>query len=86
MNATEFAYWLQGYAEISPDVGAPTPEQWTMIKDHLALVFKKETPVRTVGPVRTMELRPSDIFPLRDHPLTPNFNQWPFGQIPVVTC
>jgi hypothetical protein len=42
MNAHEFAYWLQGFSELSAD--PPTAEQWQSIKDHLATVFKKVTP------------------------------------------
>ena len=42
MTAENFTYWLQGFAEINKQ--APTEEQWKIIKDHLQLVFKKETP------------------------------------------
>jgi len=42
MDALQFAYWLQGYAELTSE--APTPEQWASIKEHLATVFKKVTP------------------------------------------
>lgn len=42
MTPEQFVYWLQGYAEISGS--APTEEQWQVVKDHLQLVFKKETP------------------------------------------
>lgn len=42
MNAEQFAYWMQGFAELNGQ--APTVEQWQSIKDHLALVFKKVTP------------------------------------------
>ena len=43
MTTEQFAYWLQGFAEING--GAPTDEQWKIVKDHLALVFDKKTPV-----------------------------------------
>jgi hypothetical protein len=43
MTPDQFTYWLQGFAEINQE--APTKEQWEVIKDHLQLVFKKETPV-----------------------------------------
>ena len=44
MNELNFAYWLRGYTEICGE--KPSEEQWIIIKDHLELVFKKETPVR----------------------------------------
>jgi hypothetical protein len=48
MDALQFAYWLQGFTELQPDMEAPTPEQWKAIREHLALVFTKVTP--SVGP------------------------------------
>ena len=42
MTPDQFVYWLQGYAEINGC--APSEEQWQVVKDHLQLVFKKETP------------------------------------------
>lgn len=41
MTSRDFAYWLQGFFEVS---GAETitKEQTTMIKKHLNLVFKHE--------------------------------------------
>lgn len=44
MTSEQFAYWLQGYAELSDE--PPTAEQWQAIRDHLALVFNKVTPQR----------------------------------------
>lgn len=41
MTAENFVYWLQGYAEISR--GAPTEEQWEVIKRHIELVLVKKT-------------------------------------------
>jgi hypothetical protein len=42
MNELNFAYWLQGFFELT---GAETlsEDQVKIIKEHLALVFKKET-------------------------------------------
>lgn len=48
MNAQEFAYWLQGWMELENPTNI-NQEQTQMIKDHLALVFKKETPIRPRG-------------------------------------
>lgn len=42
LTPEQFAYWLQGYAEIS-GATAPTSEQWVVIKEHLNLVFHKVT-------------------------------------------
>lgn len=42
MTPEQFAYWLQGFAELNQQ--PPTAEQWQSIRDHLATVFKKVTP------------------------------------------
>lgn len=42
MKAVEFCYWLQGYFEIHGREDSLTEEQVSMIKRHLALVFKHE--------------------------------------------
>lgn len=54
MTPEQFAYWLQGYAELQQE--PPTPEQWKSVKEHLALVFKKVTP--PVAPVQMPSLIP----------------------------
>lgn len=61
MKSQDFAYWLQGFAEMNGDV-PPTPEQWKMIKEHLDLVFNKVTP--KLG-------EPAPIDPTK--PFTPNW-------------
>lgn len=43
MDALQFAYWLQGFAELSGDT-PPTEAQWQSIREHLGLVFHKVTP------------------------------------------
>ena len=43
MTAEQFAYWLQGFAEMNG--GVPTEAQWQSVKEHLALVFQKVTPI-----------------------------------------
>ncbi|WP_175982561.1 hypothetical protein [Caballeronia zhejiangensis] len=50
MTAEQFAYWLQGFSELTAGA-APTPAQWQSIRDHLATVFHKVTP--PVGPITT---------------------------------
>lgn len=45
LESISFAYWLQGFFEISNKKGQElSAQQVQIIKDHLALVFKKETP------------------------------------------
>lgn len=44
MTPENFTYWLQGFFELSNSV-VLSEQQIRMIKDHLQLVFKKETPV-----------------------------------------
>jgi hypothetical protein len=49
MKSEQFAYWLQGFAELTPGQ-TPSKEQWEMIVEHLAEVFDKVTPpMKTPG-------------------------------------
>lgn len=57
MDAQQFAYWLQGFAELNED--GPTPEQWKAIKEHLSLVFKKVTPAYAPNRGERPETMPS---------------------------
>ena len=43
MTPEQFAYWLQGFAELGGGE-RPTPEQWKSITEHLQAVFVKVTP------------------------------------------
>jgi hypothetical protein len=45
MNESDFAYWLQGFFELS-NAKELSERQCKMIKDHLTLVFEKKTPDR----------------------------------------
>lgn len=45
MSPEQFAYWLQGYTEIT-NGQQPDATQWQIIVDHLKSVFHKETPER----------------------------------------
>lgn len=66
MTPEQFAYWLQGFAEMSAET-PPTPEQWECIKAHLGSVFKKTTP--TYQGVKTL-FPPGPFFPpSRDRPI-----------------
>lgn len=53
MTPEQFAYWLQGCAELNPEMDAPSPAQWQAIKDHLATVFVKTTPPFQINPGRS---------------------------------
>lgn len=44
MSTQDFCYWLQGYFEISGEE-CLTKEQVKIVKDHLKLVFDKQTPI-----------------------------------------
>ncbi len=50
MTSQEFAYWLQGYFELTPDGLGFSAEQVKVVKDHLQLVFQKVTPVVDIPP------------------------------------
>lgn len=45
MNPEQFAYWLQGFLEMS-ETKTISEKQVQIIKDHLNLVFEKKTPNR----------------------------------------
>jgi len=45
MEAINFVYWLQGFLELT-DAKAINEQQAKMIKDHIALVLTKQTPIR----------------------------------------
>lgn len=55
MTPEQFCYWLQGRAELQPDVPLSDAE-WKSVREHLQLVFKKVTPAlygpNTSTPVR----------------------------------
>ena len=46
MTAQEFVYWLQGSMELGNQITFDQ-NQVQIIKDHLSLVLKKETPTRS---------------------------------------
>lgn len=57
MNEQQFAYWLNGFAELNQQ--PPTPEQWKSIREHLATVFKKVTPALGSPAIPDMKDNPS---------------------------
>jgi len=89
MDAQQFAYWLQGFAELSGDA-PPTKAQWKSIREHLGLVFEKVTPA--VGAPNwddqpaMRKLIPNINEMLRWPPQTSDDSaRWPRG-LPVVRC
>jgi hypothetical protein len=59
MTAEQFVYWLQGFMEVAnPD--AINKSETQVIKDHLKLVFDKQTPDRlTNSPVSIPFVQPT---------------------------
>jgi hypothetical protein len=86
MTAEQFAYWLQGFTELTQSA-QPTPEQWKSINDHLKTVFVKVTPSLgdslspQPGTVRTSEFRYEDY--LKQRGIFPG--PFDFGKT-VITC
>lgn len=83
MTPEQFVYWLQGYAEITQK--APSDFEWNIIKDHLATVFKKETPNRMPYPLGPAVAEPAkpNVWPYPGSPVTP----WTSPGIPpTITC
>jgi hypothetical protein len=50
MTPEQFAYWLNGFAELNPSMEQPSPEQWRSIAEHLKTVFVKVTPEFKINP------------------------------------
>lgn len=64
MTPEQFAYWFQGFAELSPT--PPTPEQWQSIREHVATVFKKVTPP-VADPAEQLKPTPIPISDIAKH-------------------
>jgi hypothetical protein len=61
MTTEQFTYWLQGFMEVA-NPSVLDEKQTQIIKDHLALVFDKQTPDRS---------KLIDPYPLPTSPFTP---------------
>lgn len=94
MTPENFIYWLQGFVEMNPNAML-THTQWLIIKDHLALVLKKETPKRVeiAPPVVTGPIAvpfPSPAFPVNPPNNGPYIDKMRFPQPwetgPLITC
>ncbi|MFA7278737.1 MAG: hypothetical protein WC100_01420 [Sterolibacterium sp.] len=60
MTPEQFTYWLNGFAELSPDT-PPTQAQWKLIQAHIALVLTKRTP--KLEPEVTRKLFEPGVYP-----------------------
>lgn len=69
LDPEKFCYWLQGFCEVSGEV--PDEKQWSVIKDHLELVFTKAVPLTHYDP------------PINTGPLSGWTNTW---VPPVAIC
>lgn len=59
MTTEQFAYWLQGFAEVHGE--PPNAEQWDVIKEHLQTCFVKVTLDRKAVPAKTVPIGTGDI-------------------------
>ena len=81
MTPEQFAYWLQGYFEISNNKKLDN-KQIQIIKDHLKLVFDKKTPERNnnINTTKFVEI------PYRPFPHTPFIEPGPGVVDYTITC
>jgi len=85
MTAEQFTYWLQGFFELS---GATTlnEQQVKIVKDHIALVLKKETPVsNTVTYIPNIKLYPTNQ-PIDKYEITCATNDTLVDAVTNLTC
>ena len=66
MTPEQFVYWLQGFCEMTEV--EPSSEQWKMIREHLAEVFKKETNLTftTTATEQPPYIQPSNPMPFQN--------------------
>lgn len=96
MTAEQFAYWLQGFAELTGST-PPTAEQWQSIREHLSTVFRKVTPPLKepiAGPIVASPARgplnpePGTVFPQpvvgpHTDPRHPMYQPYRVGDFPI---
>ena len=66
MTSRDFAYWLQGFFEISGTAEPLTGLQIKLIKDHLAMVF-----VHEIDPSMGSVLHQNELNDIHNQPGTP---------------
>ena len=59
MTPEQFCYWLQGFISANP-CDQLSATQWTIVRDHLALVFNKITPDRVEVTSDERKMTPMD--------------------------
>lgn len=69
MNERDFIYWLQGFLELS-EAESLNEKQIQIVKDHIELVLKKETPTYIVSSAGSDEL---STYPLVEPKLSTTF-------------
>jgi hypothetical protein len=85
MNAEQFCYWLKGSFELA-GMTQIDQVQVQIIKDHLNLVFKKETPNRQISVTPPVQLpQPVKGPTIVEQPRwqIPNWNP---DNVPTITC
>jgi hypothetical protein len=70
MTPEQFAYWLKGFFEIS-EYETLSTKQIKIIKDHLDLVFNKQTPDRST--ISELELAYEDLKKKMNLPIPKEF-------------
>jgi hypothetical protein len=90
MNAQEFAYWLNGFAELQVVDTPPTTAQWKSIKEHLKLTFTKVTPevnVTTVTPTQGLGVKDLEelVKRINNYPMQPSTPYEPYDWTRSVT-
>lgn len=92
MNNEQFLYWLQGmleYTNIGSLSEADIRNKLQGIKDHLQLVFKKETPVQKpvekikgIEPDERLKKAWVDMIKKEEKSQRPDYNKRPPGPVP----
>ena len=89
MTAEQFTYWLQGFFEIN-DPETLGARETQIIKDHLKLVFEKQTPTRLTTVPNTGITNPPYPGPFTTNPCTvpntPKTWEWAPSTPYTVTC
>ena len=89
MYSVDFAYWLQGYFELTEDDQPLTAKQVQIIRNHLNLVFKHEIDDLYAGDkeeLQNIHDGTHEQSSLLDDPLSPGKWPHPGGSDPLFRC